>query len=440
MQGDGNARNIETTLTDSDNIPTSSAVKKLKVGGRNLLRGTKDMPIGTGKWYTSTWRQSGSGTIANTTISNSPVAGCTQGIKITPSGTSCGIAQDSFRQTTSSETGVVSFRAGDTLCFSAWIKPSAAGVTCRIHAFNDNARSTDPLDGMGEKSFTLVAGWQRVWYSGTKAHDSTYTTGDSLGYIFCTTAGASIEVCCPKLEFGEIPTDWTPALEDVGCTTDIIDTTGTYTYTDADSTTYTVPDIKMTGRLSLFSPIKNGVSGGIIQFANYNGSMCYIGQGVIINGKFTPYDSEHLCIGAQRIHFIGSDNLYPDVTISNGTSYNIAHLRNMDTYSVGTATATAYSWAPNTFTTDYASSNFQYLLGHTATSLTVTIDSYTYFQNNIQYLLIQQTTNTCNVTLSGTNVKTKGNITSFTVAAGQSIEFSCLYVNGYNFVTYTIFG
>lgn len=314
MQGDGNARNIETTLTDSDNIPTSSAVKKLKVGGRNLLRGTKDMPIGTGKWYTSTWRQSGSGTIANTTISNSPVAGCTRGIKITPSGTSCGIAQDSFRQTTSSETGVVSFRAGDTLCFSAWIKPSAAGVTCRIHAFNDNARSTDPLDGMGEKSFTLVAGWQRVWYSGTKAHDSTYTTGDSLGYIFCTTAGASIEVCCPKLEFGEIPTDWTPALEDVGCTTDIIDTTGTYTYS-SDGNTMSVTDITMYGRLNLLSTKGDTVVGGVIQFGDGATYRNYIGEGVVDDdGNFIPDDADILVIGGD-VDFVGCEGSYPVINL-----------------------------------------------------------------------------------------------------------------------------
>ena len=134
-------------------------------------------------------------------------------------------------------------------------------------------------------------------------------------------------------------------------------------------------------------------------------------------------------------------------TISNSTSiptgsavYSAIRNGNLIMYSVGSATATAYAWAPNTYTTTYGSSNFQYLFSHTATSLTVTIGTSTYFNNNIQYLLIQQTTNTCNITLSGTNVKTKGNITSFTVAAGQSIEFSCLYVNGYNYVTYTIFG
>ena len=192
-----------------------SALDNLQIGGRNLLRGTQALTIGSGDWYTGTWRKSGAGTIANTAITNSPVAGCTQGITITTSSSQCGIAQNYFRRLSSSETGVVSFKAGDTLCFSVWVKPSAAGVKCRIHAFNDNARSSDPLDGMGDKSFTLVAGWQRIWYSGTKAHDTTYEYGDSVGYVYCSTYNASIEVCCPKLEFGNKPTDWTPAPEDV---------------------------------------------------------------------------------------------------------------------------------------------------------------------------------------------------------------------------------
>ena len=227
-------------------------------------------------------------------------------------------------------------------------------------------------------------------------------------------------------------------MEDVGCTTDIIDTTGTYTYTDVDGDTYTVPDIKMAGRIQLCSPTKGRAAGGIIQFGDAYNGRCYIAEG---NYKGKMGDSDCLVIGCgESLTFIGDDQSYPSIVLSNESTTTSAQLRNMDKYSVGSATATAYSWAPSTFTTNYGSSNFQYLFGHTATSLTVTIGSSTYFNNNIQYLLIQQTTNTCNITLSGTNVKTKGNITSFTVAAGQSIEFSCLYVNGYNYVTYTIFG
>ena len=444
MQGDGNPRTIETTLTDSDNIPTSSAIKKLKVGGRNLLRGTKDITVsGTtgGYWYLSKFRTLGTGTYATVSYTDGqlPIPGVTNTIKLTcATGSSqFGIAQDKYKQTGASSTLTDNvFNIGDTLCLSYWVKPSAAGVKCLIQPLWDCASNTN--DGVGNKAFTLVAGWQRIYYSGTLTSTNTLAKGFDIGYIYCQTAGASIEVCCPKLEFGEIPTDWTPALEDVGCTTDIIDTTGTYTYTDVDGDTYTVPDIKMAGRIQLCSPTKGRAAGGIIQFGDAYNGRCYIAEG---NYKGKMGDSDCLVIGCgESLTFIGDDQSYPSIVLSNESTTTSAQLRNMDKYSVGSATATAYSWAPSTFTTNYGSSNFQYLFGHTATSLTVTIGSSTYFNNNIQYLLIQQTTNTCNITLSGTNVKTKGNITSFTVAAGQSIEFSCLYVNGYNYVTYTIFG
>ena len=424
MQGDGNPRTIETTLTDSDNIPTSSAVKKLKVGGRNLVKGTSNLTIATTSSASAgTFRLFGSAAIStiSTTLHGETVAA----IQIVNSGSAGGFCQDYFNQ----------YIVGQNYTVSFWAKTNKIG-TIKFQA-GANGTITKPFGNDISYTFTTTD-WEFVSHTFTN-YQGQDNNNDSIIYINNAISNSTVIVAHVKIELGDRATDWTPALEDVGCTTDIIDTTGTYTYTDEDGSSYTVPDIKMTGRLSLFSPKKDGTSGGVIQFANYNGSYCYIGQGTIINKKFAPYDSETLCIGAPTINFIGLNN-YPNINFSNGTSYYGAHLRNMDKYSVGSATATAYTWTPSTFTTNYGSSNFQYLFGHTATSLTVTIGSSTYFNNNIQYLLIQQTTNTCNITLSGTNVKTKGNITSFTVAAGQSIEFSCLYVNGYNYVTYTIFG
>lgn len=156
------------------------------------------------------------------------------------------------------------------------------------------------------------------------------------------------------------------------------------------------------------------------------------------NGDSKSYASSQLMQGDGNARditsVVSSTNTIPTAAaVYNAIIYGNFHV-------VGTSATTTYTWLPTVYTSSHHSSNFYHLIGHTATSLTVTIGSYSYFQNNIQYLLIQQTTNTCNITLSGTDVKTKGNITSFTVAAGQSIEFSCLYVNGYNYVTYTIFG
>lgn len=442
MQGDGIARDITTTLTNSTNIPTSSAVLGLKVGGRNLLRGTKDMTVTNTNsyWYRSTFRTSGTGTQSTVTYSDGqlPIPGVTKTIKLTcASGSSqFGIAQNKYKQTgtTSSLTDNV-FNIGDTLCLSYWVKPSAAGVVCTLQPIWDCGKES--TDGVGDKTITLSAGWQRVYYSGTLTSTSTLATGFDIGYIYCKTQGASIEVCCPKLEFGQVPTDWTPALEDVGNTTDIIDTTGTYTYTNSDGSV-TVRDITMCGRLNLLSTKSRTAVGGVIQFGDGATYRNYIGEGTTDqDGNFIPDDSDVLVIGGD-VTFVGNEGSDPVILLGPADSTYMAQLRNMDKYA--TSATTSFTWNPNKFTTNYGSANYQYMMGHTATTLTVTASSpSTYFNNNFQYLLIQQTSNTCTVTLTGTNIKTKGNITSFTVTAGQSIEFCALYVNGYTYVTYTIF-
>lgn len=423
MQGDGNPRTIETTLTDSDNIPTSSAIKKLKVGGRNLVKGTSNLTIATtSSASTGTFRLFGSAAIStiSTTLHGETVAA----IQIVTSGSAGGFCQDNFNQ----------YIVGQNYTVSFWAKTNKIG-TIKFLA-GANGTITRPFGDEILYTFTTTD-WEFVSHTFTN-YQGQDNNNDSILYINNAISNSTVIVAHVKIELGDRATDWTPALEDVGCTTDIIDTTGTYTYTDYEGNTYTVPDIKMAGRIQLSSPTKGHAAGGIIQFGDAYNGRCYIAEG---NYKGKMGDSDCLVIGCgESLTFIGDDQSYPSIVLSNESTTTTAQLRNMDKYSVGSATATAYSWAPSTFTTNYGSSNFQYLFGHTATSLTVTIGTSTYFNNNIQYLLIQQTTNTCNITLSGTNVKTKGNITSFTVAAGQSIEFSCLYVNGYNYVTYTIFG
>lgn len=337
VQGDGHFRSIETTLTDSNNIPTSSAVKKLKVGGRNLLRGTKDITIAGatgGYWYLSKFRTSGTGSYSTVSYTDGqlPIPGVTKTAKLTcPTGsTGFGIAQDKYKQTGTSSTLTDNvFNIGDTLCLSYWVKPSAAGVICLLQPLFDC--KTNTTDGVDNKLFTLSEGWQRIYYSGTLTSTNTLSTGFDIGYIYCKTPGASIEVCCPKLEFGEIPTDWTPALED-----------------------------------------------------------------------------------------------------TTSTNYGFALT------SVGSTSATSYTWSLSS--TDGSSSDYRYL-NHTASTLSISIDPTTF--QNYQYLIVVQSTNACTITLtcSSGGIFTKGNITSFTVAAGQSIEFSAVSVASLQtYITYTIFG
>lgn len=120
---------------------------------------------------------------------------------------------------------------------------------------------------------------------------------------------------------------------------------------------------------------------------------------------------------------------------ANGTQ--AAQLVNYTSTNIGTPT-TSYTWY---LSYAYGAANNKYSLAHTATSLAVTINPL--ICENYQYFMLRQSTNTCTVTLttiSGYTVVTKGNVTSFTVAAGQTIEFCAIVVETYIYVTYTIFG
>lgn len=156
------------------------------------------------------------------------------------------------------------------------------------------------------------------------------------------------------------------------------------------------------------------------------------------NGE-TYYTSSQLMQGDGNPRDITSSVSNTSYIPTAAAVYNAIRNGNLTKYSVAGSTVTTYTWAPNAYVMNYNSSNFQYIFGHTATSLSITIDP-TYTSTNFQYLTIQQYAETCTVTLTGQNIKTKGNITSFTITAGQTIEFCALYVNGYTYVTYTIFG
>lgn len=164
----------------------------------------------------------------------------------------------------------------------------------------------------------------------------------------------------------------------------------------------------------------------------------YINEG-FCDGSGKAYSSSQLMQGDGSPRTIIT-NLSNTTSIPTGSAvYNAIRYGNLNIYSVAGSTATSFTWAPDMYTTTYGSSNYQHLMGHTASTLAITINP-NYTNTNFQYLLIYQSGNTCTITLTGNNIRTKGNITSFTVTAGQSIEFCALFVNGFTYVTYTIFG
>ena len=185
-----------------DAAAAQAALDNLEIGGRNIVRGSGAMSIGSGKWSSGTWRKSwSSGTVETITLDDAPISGITAGIRL--SGV-VGIAQDYYK-----------FNAGDTISMSVWVKPSIPNVSVILQAVFDNTLSSN--DGTNTKTFILdKVGWQLLSYcAGTKTHATQHSDGDSLGYIYLRTEDATLDVCCMKVEKGNKATDWTPAPEDV---------------------------------------------------------------------------------------------------------------------------------------------------------------------------------------------------------------------------------
>lgn len=162
----------------------------------NLVRGTDALKSGDGLWTSGTWRTTGNaGTVAyNQDIADSPVASVTNGITITATtaNSSIGITQDRcpIRK--------------EQITQSVWVKGSA-GDKVRLQPIWSDASGASES---GSKDITLADGnWTHIEWTKTPnyAHDSV-----SLCYIvyLAKTAGTTLTVCCPKMEYGSPASEW----------------------------------------------------------------------------------------------------------------------------------------------------------------------------------------------------------------------------------------
>ena len=184
---------------DIDNNITAS-IDAVEIGSRNIVTGTANMVIGSGKRKKGHWRQSGTGTIETIDISDSPVAGVSKEIKIIASSTKQnGIAQD-----------LIPLNSNNAYTLSCWVRGSSSGLTCRLQPYF--ASSTDN-GGYGQ--FTLNGEWQYISYTVTKNPANTAAYSGAYIYLIPSAAGDTLEVCGIKLERGNKATDWCPAPEDL---------------------------------------------------------------------------------------------------------------------------------------------------------------------------------------------------------------------------------
>lgn len=189
--------NAEQEFADSLATTTRELTAKISgidVGGRNILRGTKDMKLGSGKWAEGTWRQYNTGTTKNVTLTDFPLANITQGIEITSDNSECGIAQDYLKLESGEYT------------LSYYVKAKEPNTAVRIQAFW-NAET-----GELYKNITLTdTNWTRVSItSELKVNQDEI----SAGYIYVETPNSTIMVACAFEHRSNKEAEWSPAPED----------------------------------------------------------------------------------------------------------------------------------------------------------------------------------------------------------------------------------
>lgn len=188
----------EADSQDSTQYKWTALFDNVQIGGRNLLRGTKEMLVGSGTWSSGTFRKSGTGTIENVDITDSPIPSISKGIKLTSGATTgeIGIVQDGF------------YLQADWVTLTYYVK-GTVGQIVQLQPFWNPSNNS----GSGRNSLTLDGSWQKISFSvkNTKAGNH------SIGYIYLINkaVGNSVTVIAGFEEYATNGSDWQPAPEDI---------------------------------------------------------------------------------------------------------------------------------------------------------------------------------------------------------------------------------
>lgn len=193
-------KNKEEIELRAKKTEVTEAIDNIDIGGRNLAKNTATLPIGNGTWNTGTWRCSGTGSISNVDINDSPIPSITKGILVTrkDNTSQIGFCQDDF----------AGLRSGETYTVSAWVKCTEnAKVKLETHWSNKDA-----VSGVGDPVAVEANKWTRITLTKSPTKDCL----QSIAYIYLYIGSSNCEmyVCGIKLEKGNKATDWSPAPED----------------------------------------------------------------------------------------------------------------------------------------------------------------------------------------------------------------------------------
>ena len=172
-------------------------VAKAAKGGRNYIRGIKEMRVGSGSWDSGTFRGSGSGSIRTIEVSDGPASGFNKAVRIISSDPKgqIGVAQDGFE-----------IMPG-TYTMSVWIRGSA-GQRVRLQ----NYWWSDDSTGISPEFILKDDKWTYLTFSSERKKAGKL----SIGYVYLVNGakGSYLDILAPQLEEGSIATSARPAPED----------------------------------------------------------------------------------------------------------------------------------------------------------------------------------------------------------------------------------
>ena len=168
----------------------------VQVGSQNLLRNTATLPIKDGVGTTWNVRSEGNGTAEVVTLNNYPVPGILKGIRV----------KDNTNNGNKDLGQNVKLIVGQRYTMSCWARVSPTSDRPRVNLLirpwtvNDTNRVL----------FKTISNKNWVKYSLSFTADT-----ENNGIQFGQNGPGNIEICGMKLELGNVPTDWSLAVEDI---------------------------------------------------------------------------------------------------------------------------------------------------------------------------------------------------------------------------------
>ncbi len=168
----------------------------VQVGSQNLLRNTATLPIKDGVGTTWNVRSGGNGTAEVVTLNNYPVPGILKGIRV--KGNTNNGNKDLGQN--------VKLIVGQRYTMSCWARVSPTSDRPNVNLLIRSWTTNDT----NRTLFKTISNKNWVKYSLSFTADT-----ENNGIQFGQNGPGNIEICGMKLELGNVPTDWSLAMEDI---------------------------------------------------------------------------------------------------------------------------------------------------------------------------------------------------------------------------------